>query len=92
MIISRFRVLLAEKATREQRTISMREVSREIDASMYTLGKLADNELREIPVGLLDDLCEYLGAEPGELLVHVEDMTPEAQQFVKTTALAGAGA
>jgi len=92
MIISRFRVLLAEKATREQRTISMREVSREIDASMYTLGKLADNELREIPVDLLDELCQYLNVETGDLLVRVEDTAPEAQQFLKTTALVGAGA
>jgi len=75
MIVNRLRILLAEKATRERRYISLRDVSRETGVSNYTLAKLANNEIKEFPADVLERLCKYFGITPGELLF----LEPEEQ-------------
>lgn len=69
MIISRFKVLLAEKEMREKRTISLREVVRETGVPISTVQGLANNTLREFPAEGLSAICKYLGCTLGELLV-----------------------
>ena len=65
---SRLRVLLAEKETREGRSISLREVVRVADVPISTVMGLANNTLREIPVDALGALCRYLDCDVGDLL------------------------
>ncbi len=65
---SRLRVLLAEKETREGRSISLREVVRMADVPISTVMGLANNTLREIPVDALGALCRYLDCDVGDLL------------------------
>ena len=65
---SRLRVLVAEKETREGRTISLREVVREAGVPISTVMGLANNTLREIPVDALGAICRYLDCEVGDLL------------------------
>ena len=74
-IISRFRVLLAEKGVREQRHISLRDVVRETAVSMSTVQGLANNTLREFPKTGLVAICSYLQCAVGDLLVLAEDNT-----------------
>jgi hypothetical protein len=48
-IISRFRILLAEKETRRRR-ISLLTVALETGVSIYTIKKLNTDNLREFPI------------------------------------------
>ncbi len=72
---SRLRVLLAEKETREGRSISLREVVRVADVPISTVMGLANNTLREIPVDALGALCRYLDCDVGDLL-RMEEVQP----------------
>jgi putative transcriptional regulator len=67
-LISRFKVLLAEKELREKRTISLREVVRETGVPISTVQGLANNNLREIPAQGIVELCRYLDCTVGDLL------------------------
>lgn len=73
MIVSRFQVLLAEKAIRERRRISLTRVAEETEISIYTITGFANNTLREAPLDAIDALCGYLGCDVGDLLVRVPD-------------------
>jgi putative transcriptional regulator len=66
-IISRFRILLAEKETREHRRISLQKVSEETGISVYTIKKLNTDDLREFPMEAMTALCRYFGCTPGQL-------------------------
>jgi putative transcriptional regulator len=72
-IVSRFRVLLAEKELREQRRISLRKVVRETGVSISTVEGLANNTLREFPAAGLAAICSYLECTVGQLLVLAEE-------------------
>jgi putative transcriptional regulator len=72
-IVSRFKVLLAEKEVREKRTISLRQVVRETGVPISTVQGLANNSLREFPGASLEALCDYLGCRLGDLLVIEEE-------------------
>lgn len=72
-IRSRFRVLLAEKETREQRRISLRSIVRETGVSISTVEGLANNTLREFPAAGLAAICRYLGCTVGDLLVLADE-------------------
>lgn len=75
-IVSRFKVLLAEKEIREKRQITLKDVSRETDVSIYTVTGFANNTLREIPSDALLKLCEYLNCEVGDLITKSEIVAP----------------
>lgn len=65
---SYLKVLVAQKAMRDGRNISLRAVSREAAVPLSTVNRLADNTIREIPVDALGKLCEYLNCNVGDLL------------------------
>ncbi len=65
---SQFRVLLAQKATRERRSISLREVVRDTGVAMSTVQGLANNSFKAISREALGALCGYLDCEVGDLL------------------------
>jgi putative transcriptional regulator len=67
-IINRFRILLAEKETREKRHIPLTEVQRETGIAWTTLQAWANNEVQRFDAPVIAALCEYLGCEVGELL------------------------
>ncbi len=66
-IISRFRILLAEKETREHRRISLQKVSEDTGISIYTIKKLNSDDLKEFPMEAMNALCQYFECTPGEL-------------------------
>lgn len=76
-LISRFKVLLAEKEMKERRTISLREVVRETGVPISTVQGLANNTLREFPSQGLVEICQYLGCSIGDLLELSERQEPE---------------
>jgi DNA-binding Xre family transcriptional regulator len=65
---SRLRVLVAEKAMREQRSISMRQVATESGASIHVVNGLANNTLKRPPLDDVARLCAYLGCDVGDIL------------------------
>lgn len=71
-------VLMAQKAQRERRRISLRTVARETGINKYTVYALANDSLREYPKDVLVSLCSYLGCDLGELLllVDIDDVGP----------------
>lgn len=75
-IVSRFKVLLAEKEIRDKRQITLKDVARETGVSIYTVTGFATNSLREIPSEALLRLCEYLECEVGDLIVKSAIITP----------------
>ena len=75
-LVSRFKVLLAEKELREKRTISLREVVRETGVPISTVQGLANNTLREIPADGVAVLCRYLDCSVGDLLQLGERLKP----------------
>ena len=68
VIRSQFRVLLAQKAQSEGRTISLREVTREAGVPISTVLGLANNTIKEVPLEPLAALCRYLHCDVGEIL------------------------
>jgi DNA-binding Xre family transcriptional regulator len=73
-------VLMAEKAQREQRRITLKKVADETGISYYTLNAIAHDTIREYPRAALASLCGYFGCDIGDLLtvVEVADKTEEA--------------
>ena len=73
---SNIKVLIAQKAQRENSRISLRALAKELDISTYTLYKLADNKLNEYPKEVLEKLCNYFACEIGELLTLEAEAQP----------------
>lgn len=65
---SNIKVLIAQKAQREERRISIRGLSAELGISTYTLYALVDNKLNEYPKDVLEKLCNYFECAIGDLL------------------------
>jgi putative transcriptional regulator len=65
-------VLLAQKAQREQRRITLKKASDETGISYYTLNAIAHDTIREYPREALAKLCTYFGCDIGDLLTVVE--------------------
>lgn len=75
-IVSRFKILLAEKEIREKRQITLKDVAQETGVSIYTVTGFANNSLKEIPSEALLKICEYLDCEVGELVIKSAIITP----------------
>ena len=69
---SKLRILVAERATREGRALSMRRLSEESGASIATVNRMANNTIKRIPVDDLEMICRYLDCEVGDVLVMEE--------------------
>lgn len=74
IIRSQLRILLAAKAHREGRTISLRELQRETDIPISTVMGMANNTIKRVPLEELNVLCDYFDCEVGDLLKR-EDTT-----------------
>ena len=65
---SQFKQLLAQKAEREGREISVRMAWRESGVSKRVAYGMTNGTLREYPGEAMAQLCAYLGCELGDLL------------------------
>ena len=68
-VANRFRMLLAEKATREQHGIAINDVQRETGIAWSTLNSWANNHVTRYDAPVIGALCEYFDCQVGDLLV-----------------------
>lgn len=61
------------KAMLEQRKISMRELSRRIDYRFETIRQLCNNNIKQLPVELIERICEELNCDVSDLFVLEKD-------------------
>lgn len=71
-LYNRLKILIAEKEFRENRKLTYRTISDETGISTTTLTKYI-KQGGGIDPGTLEKLCEYLGVQPGDLLVYSAD-------------------
>lgn len=72
-IVNQFRILLAQKATLEQRNISIKEVSRDTGIAWSTLNAWANNLVTRYDAPVIDALCAYFDCQVGDLLIRESD-------------------
>lgn len=65
----RLRELMARKARVTGETVTYETINEAKRISPNTLSKMATGKLKMIGVGTIEDLCDYLDCEPGELIV-----------------------
>jgi putative transcriptional regulator len=68
-IVNHFRILLAQKATRQQQNIALMDVQRETGIAWSTLNSWANNQVTRYDAPVIQALCEYLDCQVGDLLV-----------------------
>ena len=73
-------VLMAAKAQREQRRLTLKRVADETGISYYTLNAIAHDTIKEYPRAALAALCEYFGCDIGDLLTVVDLPAPAEAQ------------
>lgn len=66
---SRLRILVSEKELREKRTLGIRTIAEETQASVSTVQRLMNNTMRRVPLDDLARLCRYFGCTTGDILV-----------------------
>jgi DNA-binding Xre family transcriptional regulator len=81
-IISRFRILLAEKETKEKRRISLLTVALETGVSIYTIKRLNTDSLKEFPIDAMNALCEYFACAPGDLFTQEQRQSHGAAEVI----------
>ena len=69
-IYNKFRVLLAEKAEKEQKNIPLKEVERKTGITWTTLQSWANNKVSRFDEPVIIALCDFLECEVGDLLVY----------------------
>lgn len=72
-ITNRFRMLLAEKATKEQHSISIKDVQRDTGVAWSTLNSWANNRVTRYDALVIQTLCGYFNCQVGDILVLVDD-------------------
>ena len=71
----RFRLaeLIADKAFKERRVVSMSEVAAATGIHRATLSKIANQPGTNISTDLVDKLCRYFECQPGNVLTYIEE-------------------
>jgi putative transcriptional regulator len=72
-IVNRFRMLLAEKATRVQHNIALNDVQRETGIAWSTLNSWANNQVTRYDAPVIQALCDYFNCQVGDLLVYEKE-------------------
>ena len=75
MIRFRLTELIADKAFRERRVVSLSEVAEATGIHRATLSKMANQPGANIGTEIVDKLCRYFRCQPGDLLMYVDDTT-----------------
>ena len=73
MIRFRLSELIAEKAFKERRAVSLTEVADQSGVHRATLSKMANQPGANIGTDIIDKLCKYFGCQPGDLLMYVDE-------------------
>ncbi|TLX20967.1 helix-turn-helix domain-containing protein [Thermomonas fusca] len=73
MIRFRLTELIADKAFKERRVVSLTEVADATGIHRATLSKMANQPGANIGTDIVDKLCKYFACQPGELLTYVEE-------------------
>jgi putative transcriptional regulator len=63
------------KALLDERELSLRQVSRDIDHRLESIRQLYNDELERFPRELLNKLCNYLEVSPGDIIKHEKEPT-----------------
>ena len=72
-VYNRFRVLLAEKAEKEQHNIPLTEVERQTGIAWTTLQAWANNKVTRFDVPVIIALCDYLNCNLGDLIIYEQE-------------------
>jgi len=73
MIRFRLTELIADKAFKERRVVSLTEVADATGIHRATLSKMANQPGANIGTEIIDKLCRYFACQPGELLTYVDE-------------------
>lgn len=71
MIRFRLAELIADKAFRERRVVSLSEVAEATGIHRATLSKVANQPGANVGTEIIDKLCRYFACQPGDLLTYV---------------------
>jgi len=69
IIVNHFRILLAQKATKQQQNIALMDVKRETGIAWSTLNSWANNQVTRYDAPVIKAFCEYFDCQVGDLLV-----------------------
>jgi len=64
-IVNHFRILLAQKATKQQQNIALMDVQRETGIAWSTLNSWANNQVTRYDAPVIKALCEYFDCQGG---------------------------
>jgi len=70
---NRFKILLAEKETRDGRSYSYRNIHDLTGIAPRTLTEYANNRVSRFDEKTLESLCDFFECEPGNLIVRIPD-------------------
>ena len=73
MIRFRLAELIADKAFKERRVVSLTEIAAATGVHRATLSKMQNQPGANIGTEIIDKLCAYFGCTTGELLVYVSE-------------------
>ena len=73
MIRFRLTELIADKAFKERRVVSLTEIAEATGIHRATLSKMANQPGANIGSDIVDKLCKYFGCQTSDLLVYVPD-------------------
>ncbi|MFA5591590.1 MAG: helix-turn-helix transcriptional regulator [Lysobacteraceae bacterium] len=73
MIRFRLTELIADKAFKERRVVSLTEVADATGIHRATLSKMANQPGANIGTDIIDKLCKYFGCQPGDLLMYFDE-------------------
>ena len=74
-IITRFRVLLAQKAENERRNITLKEVQIETGIAWTTLKSWTINDVTRFDSPVIVKLCDYLQCDIKDLIIYKREVT-----------------
>lgn len=67
MLKCRLKVILAEH------DMNQAQLSKAINARQATINKFCNNELKQLPLELLNNLCDYFKCTPSDILQYIDD-------------------
>lgn len=73
MIRFRLKELIADKEFREERRVTLEEISKITDIHRTTLSKLSNQKGYNTTTEVLDKLCDYFQVDVGQLAEHIKD-------------------
>lgn len=79
MIRFRLAELIADKAFRERRVISLSEIAEATGVHRATLSRVANQPGANVGTEIIDKLCRYFVCQPGDLLTYIEVAEGESE-------------